>query len=80
VPSDPASIGLSVLDLARAGRFADAGHLRTRTAGRDHRGQDGRLAGIQLAPVEAARPHQPWQPPDYADPDTFDEQDVTLGT
>jgi dienelactone hydrolase len=41
---------------------------------------DGWLAGIQLAPASAAGPARPWQPPPYADPATFDEQDVTLGS
>ncbi len=40
----------------------------------------GWVAGIQLAAADAARPTQPWQPPDYADPGTFHEQDVTIGT
>ena len=38
------------------------------------------LAGIQLLPATAAQPTEPWQPPSYADPDTFAEQDVTLGS
>jgi dienelactone hydrolase len=41
---------------------------------------DGWLAGIQLAPVSAAEPARPWEPPPYADPGKFDEQDVTLGS
>jgi hypothetical protein len=40
----------------------------------------GWLAGIQLAPADAAQLTQPWQPPDYADPRTFHEQDMTIGT
>jgi dienelactone hydrolase len=40
----------------------------------------GLLGGIQLAPAEAAQPMQPWQPPDYAEPRTFREQDVSIGT
>ena len=39
----------------------------------------GRLAGLQLAPAAAAQPVGPWQPPPYADPKSFDEQDVTVG-
>jgi hypothetical protein len=38
------------------------------------------LTGIQLAPAGAAEPTGPWEPPAYADPETFDEQDVTVGT
>ena len=41
---------------------------------------DGWLAGIQLAPASAAKPAGPWEPPPYADPGKFDEQDVTLGS
>jgi hypothetical protein len=40
----------------------------------------GRLAGIQLAPASAAEPIAPWEPPGYADPDTFDEQDLMVGS
>src|SRR5262249_4798701 len=36
--------------------------------------------GIQRAPASAADPAAPWQPPDYADPASFDEQDVTVGS
>jgi uncharacterized protein len=39
----------------------------------------GRLAGLQMAPAEAALPTQPWQAPAYADPDAFNETEVTLG-
>ena len=41
---------------------------------------DGWLAGIQLAPASAAEPAGPWEPPPYADPGKFEEQDVTLGS
>jgi uncharacterized protein len=40
----------------------------------------GWLTGIQLAPAAAAEPMAPWEPPAYADPGTFDEQDLTLGS
>lgn len=39
----------------------------------------GELAGLQLTPADAAQPPAPWEPPPYADPDRFDEQEVTLG-
>jgi hypothetical protein len=39
----------------------------------------GQLAGIQLAPPEAAEPTAPWAPPAYADPTAFRELDVTVG-
>jgi uncharacterized protein len=41
---------------------------------------DGWLAGIQLAPASAAKPAGPWEPPPYADPGKFEEQDVTVGS
>src|SRR5215472_880954 len=41
---------------------------------------DGWLAGIQLAPASAAEPAGPWEPPPYAGPGKFEEQDVTLGS
>ncbi len=39
---------------------------------------DGRLLGLQLAPLGAAEPIAPWQPPSYADPASFEEHEVTL--
>ena len=41
---------------------------------------EGWLAGLQLLPASAAEPARPWEPPPYADPATFAEQDVTLGS
>lgn len=40
----------------------------------------GQLAGLQLAPAASAEPVAPWEPPAYADPATFDEHDVTVGS
>jgi dienelactone hydrolase len=133
MPTGPVPTGMAVLDMARAGRFAEirdmyAPQLRamvtaetlqaawTVELGRHgpvasvgaptsepagpgmavvkipvtfERGQltvvvsvadAGWLTGIQLAPASAAQPTEPWQPPAYADPTTFDEQDVTVGT
>jgi hypothetical protein len=42
--------------------------------------ESGWLTGIQLAPASAIAPAGPWEPPAYADPGQFDEQDVTVGT
>ena len=42
--------------------------------------EEGQLGGLQLAPPDAAAPIAPWEPPDYADPDAFIEQEVTLGS
>ncbi len=39
----------------------------------------GQLGGLQLAPLEAAQPIAPWEPPSYADPGRFAEQEVTVG-
>jgi uncharacterized protein len=41
--------------------------------------EDGWLTGIQLLPASAAGPTQPWQPPAYADPGAFSEQELTVG-
>jgi uncharacterized protein len=42
--------------------------------------EQGQLGGLQLAPPGAAAPIAPWEPPGYADPDAFTEQEVTLGS
>ncbi|GAA5199362.1 alpha/beta hydrolase [Rugosimonospora acidiphila] len=42
--------------------------------------EGGWLTGIQFAPAGAASPVEPWQPPEYADPEAFEEQEVTIGT
>jgi dienelactone hydrolase len=42
--------------------------------------ESGWITGIQFAGADAARPAEPWQPPDYADPGAFEERDVTLGS
>ncbi len=41
--------------------------------------EDGALLGLRLGPADAARPIEPWAPPDYADPAAFTEHDVTVG-
>src|SRR4051812_10013760 len=40
----------------------------------------GWIIGIQFPGADAARPAQPWQPPEYADPGAFQEEDVRLGS
>ncbi|HTW97387.1 MAG TPA: alpha/beta hydrolase [Acidimicrobiales bacterium] len=40
---------------------------------------DGDLVGLQLAAAGAAEPLQPWEPPSYADPESFEESDVVVG-
>ena len=42
--------------------------------------ESGLLTGLQLGPPSAAEPTAPWEPPAYADPERFDEQDVTVGS
>lgn len=42
--------------------------------------ESGWLTGLQLAPASAAEPAVPWEPPAYANPEQFDEQDVTVGS
>lgn len=129
--TEPQAVALTILDLARAGRFTDirerfAPSLQTmvsaevlkaawdaevaqlgpvRTVGSASEtaneqatvvtipvGFDrgtltlqvsltttGELTGLQLLPADGAEPPVPWEPPPYADPDRFDEHDVTLG-
>jgi uncharacterized protein len=130
--TDPETTALAVIDLARAGRFAEirdrftaglrplvaaatlqaawnaevtelgpvtsigtpssgqaaAGVVVVNIPVRFERGElalivpvtaTGELAGLQLTPADAVRPAAPWQPPPYADPGRFDEQEITLG-
>ncbi len=39
----------------------------------------GQLSGIQLAPPSAALPTADWEPPTYADPRCFHEEELTVG-
>lgn len=41
--------------------------------------EGGALAGVQLAPLDAAAPVASWSPPGYVDPLSFSEREVTLG-
>ena len=41
---------------------------------------EGWLVALQLAPASAAQPTEPWQPPPYADTETFAEEEVTVGS
>lgn len=129
--TEPQTVALTILDLARAGRFADIrdrfapslrpmvtadalkaawdaevvqlGPVRTVGPPSAEPGEQvtvvtvpvhfdrgaltlqasltttGELTGLQLLPADGAEPPVPWEPPPYADPDRFDEQDVTLG-
>jgi dienelactone hydrolase len=43
-------------------------------------GDQGWVMGIQILPASAAQPHQAWEPPGYADPACFGEEDVTVGS
>lgn len=42
--------------------------------------EQGQLAGLQLTAASATEPTAAWQPPDYADVESFEEQVVTLGS
>ncbi len=42
-------------------------------------GASGDLNGLQLAPPEAMAPVPTWNPPEYADPSRFDEEELTIG-
>jgi dienelactone hydrolase len=39
----------------------------------------GQVAGLQLAPESASAPVSPWEPPDYAAPERFRDEEVVLG-
>lgn len=41
---------------------------------------EGQLTGLQLAPPSTMEPVAPWEAPAYADPSSFEEQDVALGS
>lgn len=65
----------------RHDRREGPGDVRARRANaRVYRTGIGQLTGLQLAPAGDAQPAAPWQPPTYADPDSFDEHDLTLGS
>ena len=40
---------------------------------------EGKLGGLQIAPLSAAAPIAPWEPPGYTDPAGFEEHEVTVG-
>ena len=42
--------------------------------------ETGWLAGLQLASASAAEPVARWEPPAYADPEQFDDQDIEVGS
>lgn len=41
---------------------------------------EGQLTGLQLAPPGTMEPIAPWEAPAYADPLSFEDEDVTLGS
>jgi hypothetical protein len=70
--SEPASAGVVVVKVPVACERGGFSLLVSVTG-------EGSLTGLQLAPTVAAEPVAPWEPPAYADPSTFDEQDTTVG-
>ncbi|MEV6986643.1 alpha/beta fold hydrolase [Sphaerisporangium sp. NPDC051017] len=71
--SEPAGPGVTLVRIPLAFEHGEAVVLVTVS-------DAGWLGGIQLAPADAAQPVQPWQPPDYADPRAFHEQEAVIGT
>ncbi|MFC4114497.1 alpha/beta fold hydrolase [Nonomuraea zeae] len=65
--SEPAGAGLVLVSVPVTGERGGLDVVMTID-------EDGRLTGLRLAAATA-----PWAPPPYADPATFDEQDVTVG-
>jgi hypothetical protein len=70
--SEPAGLGVTVVKVPVTGEH---GGLTVIVSVHEA----GVLTGLQLAPASAAEPTMPWQPPAYADPASFAEQDVTVG-
>jgi dienelactone hydrolase len=66
----PGATTVKIPVICRAGGFAVV--LSTDAAAQ--------LWGLQLLPLSKATPTPPWTAPDYATPDTFAEQEITLGT
>jgi hypothetical protein len=74
-PLSPVATAQAVLDLAEAGGFGEIRDLfveglRPMVT----------LTGLQFAPAGVADPAARWQPPAYANPATFDDLNVTLGS
>ncbi len=69
-PAPPAGVTVKVPVTCTQGGFTIVGTVAA----------DGRLLGLQLAPLDAATPTGPWQPPAYADPGSFEEHEITLET
>ena len=69
-PAPPAGVTVKVPVTCTQGGFTIVGTIAA----------DGRLLGLQLAPLDAATPNGPWQPPAYADPGSFEEHEITLET
>ena len=67
-PAPPAGVTVKVPVTCVRGGFSIAAAVR----------EDGRLLSLQLAPLDAALPIAPWEPPAYADPESFEEHEVVL--
>jgi uncharacterized protein len=69
-PADGAMITIAVPVTFERGRQTLAVYLT----------RDGQLTGIQLGPAADAAPAPVWEPPGYADPGSFSETEVTVGS
>ena len=69
-PGGPGGLVVKILVICERGAF---GVVASAT-------EQGQLAGIQLTAPSATEPTAAWQPPDYADVESFEEQAVTLGS
>lgn len=69
-PGPPAGVTVKVPATCMHGGFTIAASVS----------ENGQLLALQLAPPEAAKPLAPWEPPGYADPQSFEEHEIALGT
>ncbi len=91
MPTPAVKLTLNALELAQAGRFADVRELfvaqlqplvvpdALQAAWQAELAKEGNVAAVGT-PLSAAEPIAPWKAPDYADPASFEEHEVTLGS
>jgi uncharacterized protein len=78
-PAGPGMVLVKVPVTFERGTMTVAVALAGEEGGEGGEGGESWVTGIQLLPASAAEPAAPWAPPPYADPDSFTEQDVTVG-